>query len=306
LVDPESARGWVLIDDGMARRFGAALAWAWQHGVQELHVLVEGPAAGVVARRASQMAVPPTVWEARGRSLTPAMAAAPLLEPDPGPNTAFAALLRRLGATPVIEQGVLRGEVLGLEVARVIDGRLEIGVGRHDRAARAELDGDPGPALAEAVATVARLRQPGAAVHPANTLARSRWLRAVVCAQPALAGAASLEPVSPPLPAIDLTDNSAVPCIGVTPDGAPLVVVCSTGIDPDLIPTAADCRLLHQPDAGLVVVIPEGDDHPLTVALAGALARPAILRAVPRGWESLGPGGPASPPRPASPLSTNT
>jgi hypothetical protein len=280
----------VLIDDGLTRRFGAALAWAWQHGVQELHVLVDGPAAaGVVARRASQMAVPPTVWEARGRSLTEAVAAAPSLNPDPVPDAAFTTLLRRHGATPLVEHGVLRGEVLGLEVARVIDGRLEIGVGRHDRAARAELGGDPGPALAEAVATVARLRQPGAAVHPANTLARSRWLRAVVCAQPALAGAASLEPMPPPLPPSDLTDNSAVPCTGVDLDGAPVVVVCSTGIDPDLIPTAADSRLLHRSDAGLVVVMPEGDDHPVTRALAEALARPAILRAVPRGWESLGP-----------------
>jgi hypothetical protein len=285
----------VLIDDGVARRFGGALAWAWQHRVQELHVLVEGAdAAGVVARRAGQMAVRPTVWEARGRSLTPAKAAAPVLTPDPVADVGFTDLLRRYGATPMLEQGVLRGEVLGLEVARVIDGRLEIGVGRHDRAARAELGGDPGPALAETVATVARLRRPGAAVHPANTLARSRWLRAVVCAHPALAGAASLEPVPPPLPAADLTDNSAVPCTGLNPDGAPLVVVCSTGVDPDLIPTAADSRLLHRTDADLVVVVPEGDDHPLTVALAGVLARPAILRAVPRGWESLSPGGPVS------------
>jgi hypothetical protein len=295
LVDRGAAQGWVLIDDGVARRFGGALAWAWRHEVQELHVLVEGgAAAGVVARRAGQMAVPPTVWEIQGRSLTPAVAAPSVLAPDPVPDTDFAELLCRHGASPLVEQGVLRGEVLGLEVARVIDGRLEIGVGRHDRAARAELGGDPGPALSEAVATVARLRQPGAAVHPANTLARSRWLRAVLCARPALAGAVSLEPVPPPLPAADLTDNSAVPCTGLTPEGAPVVVVCSTGIDPDLIPTAADCRLLHRPDARLVLVLPEGDAHPLTVALAAALARPAALRTVERGWESLSPAFPPS------------
>jgi hypothetical protein len=285
----------VLIDDGVPRRFGAALTWAWRHGVQELHVLVEGgAAAGVVARRAGQMAVPPTVWEVHGRSLTPAAPAPPAWVPHPLAGSDVAELLCRHGASPLVEHGVLRGEVLGLEVARVIDGRLEIGVGRHDRAARAELGGDPGLALSEAVATVARLRQVGAAVHPANTLARSRWLRAVVCARPALAGAVSLEPVPPPLPAADLTDNSAVPCTGLTPDGAPLVVVCSTGIDPDLIPTAADCRLLHQPDARLVLVLPKGDDHPLTVALAAALARPAALCTVERDWESLSPAFPPS------------
>jgi hypothetical protein len=283
----------VLIDDGVARRFGAALAWAWRQGVRELHILVEGAsAAGVVARRASQMAVPPAVWEVQGRSLAPAVAAPPALAPEPVADIGLTELLRRHGASPLVEQGVLRGEVLGLEVARVIDGRLAIGVGRHDRAARADLGGDAGLALSQAVATVARLRQSGAAVHPANTLARSRWLRAVVCARPSLAGAVSLEPVPPPLPADDLTDNSAVPCTGLTPDGAPLVVVCSTGIDPDLIPTAADSRVLHRPDARLVLVLPEGDDHPLTVALAAALARPAALRTVERGWESFNPAFP--------------
>src|SRR5262249_26771629 len=120
-------------------------------------------------------------------------------------------------------------------------------------------------------------------------LARSRWLRAVVCAQPALVGAADLDPVAPPLPAPDLTDNGAVPCLGLGVDGRRLVVVCSTGVDPDLIPTAADSRARYQPDAELVVVGPEGDDHPVTAALASALARPATLRTVPPGWEALVP-----------------
>jgi hypothetical protein len=148
-------------------------------------------------------------------------------------------------------------------------------------------DANPGPALDEAVAAVAALRRPGAVVHPANTLARSRWLRAVVCARPGLAGAARLEPVTPPLPAADLTDNGAVPCLGIASDGGPLVVVCSTGVDPDFIPTAADSRRLHCPEAELVLVVPAGDDYPLTATLAGGLARPAELLTVPRGWEAL-------------------
>jgi hypothetical protein len=198
---------------------------------------------------------------------------------------------------PVVEHGVLRGEVLGLEVARVVDGHLAIGVGRHDRAARTELGGDedPGSALAEVVAAVTRLRRPDAPVHPANTLARSRWLRAVVCARPALVGAADLGQVAPPLLVEDLTDNSAVPCIGVAADGRPLVVVCSTGVDPDVIPTAADSRRLYRPEADLLVVVPEGDDHPLTRALAGALARPASVRTVCRGWEAFSPPAPSEP-----------
>jgi hypothetical protein len=201
-------------------------------------------------------------------------------------DMAWTEVLEAHGADAVVEHGVLRGEVLGLEVARVVDGgRLEVGVGRHDRHARAELGGDldPGGALDDAVAAVRARRRAGAAAHPANALARSRWLRAVVCARPALAGAGvPLRPVPPPLPLSDLTDNGAVPCMG---DG--LVVVCSTGVDPDLVPTAADARRLYQPDARLAIVVPEGDDHPVTVALAGALARPASVRTVPRGWEGL-------------------
>jgi hypothetical protein len=296
LVEPESdsnpGRGWVLIDDGAARRFGAALAWAWRHGVPELHVVVDGDAgaAGVVARRAAELADPPSIWAVNGRGLSraePALAEWPTPLP---PDLRFAELLRSHGAAPAVEYGVLRGEVLGLEVARVVDGQLEIGVGRHDRAAWAELgrDVEPGQALSEVVTAVRDLRRAGAPMHPANTLARSRWLRAILCARPDLAGAAELDPVAPPLPAADLTDNGAVPCLGVANDGRPLVVVCSTGIDPDVIPTAADSRARYQPQADLVVVVPEGDDHPLTLALAGALARPGTVRTVARGWEELG------------------
>ena len=202
---------------------------------------------------------------------------APAEWPAPlSPDLRFAELLRAHGAKPVVEHGVLRGEVLGLEVARVVDGRLEIGVGRHDRAARAELRPGrrSGASLDEAVAAVAGTGAgPAPPVHPANTLARSRWLRAVVCAAPALVGAADLDPVAPPLPAPDLTDNGAVPCLGRSDDGRPLVVACSTGIDPDVVPTAADSRARYEAQADLVVSVPEGDDHPVTVALAGALAR---------------------------------
>ncbi len=64
-------------------------------------------------------------------------------------------------------------------------------------------------------------------------------------------------------------------------------MVCSVGIELDLIPTAADSRLIHSPDAHLVVAVPEGDDVSVTRALAEALAEPAEVRVVPRGWEAL-------------------
>jgi hypothetical protein len=255
-------------------------------------VLVEGPVASrIVARRAGHLAAPPEVWTICDRSLAPARpAAAELPVPMDPRDGRYVELLRAHGAQPEVEDGVLRGTVRGLEVARVVAGRLEVGVGRYDRHARAETRAgeDPGVALDEAVSAVHRWRRTGANSHPANTLARSRWLRSVLCARPDVVGAATLVAVSPPLTGADLTDNGAVPGLGQDLDGNPVVVVASTGVDPDLVPTAADCRAVYEPDARLVIAVPEGDDHPVTRALAGALATPAIVRTVPRTWAELG------------------
>jgi hypothetical protein len=274
----------VLIDDDRVAGLGAALAWAQSHGAAELNVLAGPVVAGIVARRASQFSSPPSVWAVEGRVVGPASPAAPLALDGTSPDPAFVELLRDHGATPVFEHGVLRGEVLGLEVARVVNGHLEVGVGRHDRLARSEMrpGQDLGEALDETVAAVAERRRAGAPPHPANTLARARWLRAVVCAHPDLVGARSLEPVEPPLPWVDLPEVGAAPCVG-----GDLVVVCSVGVDLDLIPTAADCRLIYRPNGSLTVVVPEGDDIPVTRALAEALAAPASVVTVPRDWASL-------------------
>jgi hypothetical protein len=272
-------------------RFGAALAWAWQSKVTELHVLVEESApgdAGVVARRAKEMATPPAVWSVDGRAVVPASpsGAGPMEEPADGET---ADLLRAHGIEPVLEHGVLRGEVLGLEVARVVSGNLEVGVGRFDRLARAEMRGseDLDAALDEAAGAVRAWRVAGAPRHPANTLARGRWLRSIACARPDLVGAKRLVAVPPPLPWFDLTEAGSAPCLGLSLDDRPLVVVCSVGVDMDLIPTASDCRLLHCPEAELVLALPEGDDVLVTRELAGSLARPAAICVVPRTWEGL-------------------
>jgi hypothetical protein len=303
LFDPDRSRAWVLIDDASIARFGPALAWACRQEAGEVHVLVEGaapgaPAAsGVMARRASAWADPPRVWDVRGRDISVA-APADAVGPDSSPASdemqdsirAHGELMRAHGAEPILEHGVLRGEVLGLEVARLVGAELQVGVGRHDRMARTEMhpDQDPGRALDEAVGVVRARRRRGEPRHPANTLARGRWLRSVVCARPELAGARELVPVSPPLPWFDLPEAGAAPAGGTSlPPERPLIAVCSVGVDLDLVPTAADSRLIHAPGAELVVVVPEGDDVPITRALAASLARPAEVRVVPRGWEGL-------------------
>lgn len=289
-------RGFVLVDDGAPGRLGAAMVWAAHAGVSDLTVLVDGDPRGaaVIARRAALFAPTPDVLEVRGR-LAAKAAPAGIPAPPPPPSPEVQAMLDLLsvhGIDPVSEHGVAKGEVLGLEVARVVGGppyHLEVGVGSHDRQARSGLrpDQDPGAALDEVLTLVRKWRAPGARRHPANLLARERWLRAVLLARPALAGARRLEALPPVLPVPDLRLPVPAAAAGVDAGGRPLVVVCSTGVDPDLVPTAADHRLIDGRRAKLRLVVPEGDDYPLTRRLAAALVDPAEIVTVPRDWPAL-------------------
>jgi hypothetical protein len=281
---------WVLADEHPARALGPALAWMRQHGVSALHVLAESDT-GLLARRAQAFAVPVEVLHVSGRSLAPAEASPlpvpPSLDPD---LAALAGLIVEGGAEPVVEFGVLVGEVAGLEVCRATRDpdrgvvRLEVGVGAADREMFQLVHGDVPPveALRRVVEAVSPYRRPGAEPHALNRLAAERRLRWRLLQDPALVGAATLRPGEPPLPRANLKDP--VPCVarGSTVDGRPLVVVCSTGVDLDLVPFAADARRADaRPDVGLVLAVPERDAHPVTLALAGLLVEPARLVALP-------------------------
>ena len=283
---------WVLAADRPHRILGPALAWARQQGADGcVHVLVEGAGAGVVARRAGEFRGDVHVWKIDGRSLTPATPT-PFPAPialDPSVR-AFEPMILAAGAEPSIEHGVLAGEVAGLEVCRVmVDAampdpgsrrpRLEVGVGFSDREAFRAVHGDePTPeALAEIVRRVWERRRPGAPPHALNRLARERRLRHQVLASPAALGCVTLTTAPPPVPRANLKEP--VPCVAVgeTADGAPAVVVCSSGIDLDLIPFAADARLALEPGARLLVAVPPADRHPVTLALAARLCVPASV-----------------------------
>ena len=296
----DGRRGWVLVE-AAERAVGPALAWAVGAGVDELH-LVGQTGVGTAARRAAAFRTPPGVWSLAGAELSPAVPQP--LPPEPALPAAvadLAAVITGAGAEAVAEHGMLLGEVLGLEVARVrtVDhgAVLEVGVGRFDRDARqtlyAGLPGAPDPAddLARVVADVRRRRVEGVPAHPANRLSPERWLRSVVVQRPELVGARRLVPSAPPLPRRDLLMRSPAPAVGTDGDGRPVVVVCSAGVDPDLVPTAVDARLAWEPGPRtpprLVVVVPDGDDHPVTRRLAAALTEPAEVRTVPRHWRAL-------------------
>jgi hypothetical protein len=297
LLDPVGGRLWVLLEDGASRRLGAVLALAHRRGADEVHVITaDAAAAGVLARRSSLLVVPPRIWELQGAELVAARAAPPAVEVAPPPAAErHRAALVDAGLEVLTEGGHLVGEVLGLEVARVVvdaaGSRIEAGVGRFDRevgammwAELSELD-----ALGRATDLVRAHRQPTAARHPLNQLVPERWLRSVVIAHPELVGAAELHAVGGAVPRTGLRAEGVASALGVDAQGDALVVSCSTGVHLDLVPTAADDRLTHAPGARLVLVVPEADARTVTTELAAHLVHPAHVVALPGDWRALHP-----------------
>jgi hypothetical protein len=266
--------------------------------VDELHVVVDDlDAVGAVARRASTFAKAPQVWLVATRDLVPApVAAYPAPEFPPEGIESLIALLQESGADVAIEHGVVTGEWLGLEIARVVttdEGpRLEVGVGRNDREAFQLLHGDVPriDALRSVVEAARANRQVGTEGHPLTRLVPERWLRSRVLAEPAAVGAEFLEPIEPIAPRDSVKDVIPAAALGRDLAGNPLLVVCSVGVDLDVVPEAADLRLRHgvMDDAGarLVIVLPERDALPVTRALAAALAVPAEIHPIPGDWRS--------------------
>ncbi len=278
LVDGEA---WVLLDVQPERGLGAALAWALRREATALHVLAER-ATGHLARRAAGFSLPISVWHVEGRSLLPAIAEAVPSVPSLAPaHREWWDTIVEAGALPVVEHGVLAGEVEGLEVCRVVDDadtgavRLEVGVGAHDRETFQLLHGDRPTAesLADVVRSVGAHRQPGAARHPLNLLAQERALRAQLVANPSLIGASEVRPAEPPTARQNLKD--AVPCVATAVvDGTPVVVVCSSGVDIDVVPFAVDARAVLGVSECRVVV-PSRDALDIQLRL-GAAAHPPI------------------------------
>jgi hypothetical protein len=271
---------WVLADADPGRSLGPALAVARQAGTLE-HVNVLADAeTGLLARRASQFAHPPAIWRIEGTTLTPAAAEPVPVDPPIDPRVAaFADQIAAAGADPVVEHGRLIGEVEGLEVCRVeidTDGepRLAIGVGRFDREAHELLRGD----TLEAVVNLVRLhRVVDPEPHPLKRWAAARGLRSRIIREPGLVGADYLLPMASVVEAPDLRVAWPAAATGVYDGDAPIVVVCSVGVDLDLVPAAADARLADGRDARLVLAVPVRDVHPVTRDLAAALARPAEI-----------------------------
>ena len=273
---PELPRGWL----------GGAVVWATRAGVSELHVLAEH-LTGDDARRAELFSLPIRLWRVSGRSIAPVSATrytAPR-PPDAG-EMLFAEAIVESGAEAVVDHGVLRAEVLGLEVAMVTRGDdgvpyLAVGVGRHDRLAQAMMFGtaDSATSLRTAVEAVRNFRRGDAGVHPANQLAPERWLRCIVAASdPSLGPVESTEPAR-------LKRSSPAMLIN---DAGDLVVACTTAVDLDAIAVAADTQAVLAPNADLRIVMPKSSRVPAMELLVAALREPASIHLVDDAWRTIG------------------
>jgi hypothetical protein len=292
---------WILLADDADPSLGAALAWSLGRGATSLDLVAES-GTGLLARRAEWFDFPIRVRFSSDRALLPALA-----EPLVPPPTArqehldFRGLIESAGAEPVVEHGIVTGEVRGLEVCRVVDQpttgnlidaieagyaesprteglQLEVGVGAADREAFQLIHGDVPTvdALADVVRSVTAHRSGDAPQHPLNRLARERFLRWRALSDPSIVGLASLGPAEPPVQRMSLKDPTPCVAAGLAADGRPATVVFSSGVDLDLMPFAADAAAVPAgpPCDDLVVALPGRDLLPVTERLAALLARP--------------------------------
>ena len=271
------------------RSLGPALRWANSQGAERLTIVGDETFSGHLARRAELLTAPIDVWQAEGVSVSPAEPCPAISPPAlPESHLVYRAVIAEAGARPIDDHAMLVAEVAGLEVARVVDDeqepggtRLDVGVGQADRELQQYIHGhlDDDANLRRAIAAVVRHRNPGAAAHPLSRLARQRWLRSVLMDEPTLVGCDELSPVIPLRPRHTLLGTEPTAAIG---DG--VIVVCSVGVDLDLLPEAADYRSRENPEAELVVVVPDRD-RPLIGSLITDVVPRLRIQSIELPWE---------------------
>ena len=278
-----------LIEDAPSP-MAAVLAWGERRSASELHVIVDAPD-HVLALQARGLDPAPTIWQAVDTDLQPVAAhpEAPQSLDVPDVVQAEVPVLEAAGCDVVVEHGVIIGEVLGVEVARIaveVDGQalVRVGVGLYDQEAHALVHAKSSVSdrLDQVIAEVRRHRNADAGPHPLNRIARERWLRSLVVADPALLGLDTLELEAPLVPRSGIHEQRPVAARGTRGD-ADVLVVCSTGIDLDLVPMAAAHIGDQRPDE-VVLVLPERDHHDIISRMASRLAVPATLTSIQNPW----------------------
>ena len=267
---------------------GGALVWLDRNPAAVAHLVVEHHT-GIHARRAAVLAPDLQLHGLTGSDVHSAVVA-PIAEPRRAPDdiTPLVAMIERSGAQAVTEDGIVRAEVAGLEVGRVVVGpkgsSLEVGVGRFDREAGALLHADRPvePTLVSTIDQIRKHRTAGAVAHPVNRIGRERWLRELVRVDPSLAGITDPELVEPVPPRTSLLEASAAALLGVD-GGRRVLVVFSVGVELGLVPAAADLVAAHRPDE-VRFVLPARDRLPYLERLVERLGVPVSFADIKVPW----------------------
>ena len=281
-------RAWIVSMNDDLAALGGVLVWLDRHGPTEADLVVDHHAP-VHARRAAVLAPELRVWRAVGDQVVPAEAEpVPPVLPRPDDTAHLEAMLLDQGLEVVCEDGLLRGELAGLEVARILHGPdgpvLEAGVGRFDREAGVLLHAGRSPteSLRDAVAQVRPHRTPGAVSHAVNRLARERWLRHLVVQDPAIVRVSMPELVEPIPPRANLLEVAPASLLATDGDRS-VLVVCSVGVDLGLVPAIADLVAVHQPDE-VRIVMPDRDRLPYVERAAARLPVETTITAIDLPW----------------------
>lgn len=255
---------WILVEGDASRSLGPAIAWSSKYS-RPLHLVVENHSE-VLARRASGITLPVSVWQIEDTRMRPAVTQPhPEKVSAPVSHIEFISLIADAGAEPLEEWGVVTGEVRGLEICRVVDdsltgvARVEVGIGVHDRETFALVHQDR--SIEESIASVVEIvgvhRVVGAPFHPYNHMAPERFARWRAMRAPSTLGFASLTPVDPPERRTNVKDS--VPCVALGEDasGISTAVVFVHGIDLDVVPFAVDAAMKHVCARVMIVARPQ-------------------------------------------------
>lgn len=247
-----------------------------------IHLVVDN-CSGVLARQAEQFHVPVTIWNAEGTQLVGAQPEDYLQHLPPTDDIeAFFSQIHDAGAEPLVEHGVMVGEVRGLEICRVIrdentgDARLKVGIGAHDREAFTMVHGEKPTheSIATVIEAVLAHRYVDAPFHPYNALAAERFLRWRAVQTPELIGMSSLQPVDPPIRRENLKDP--MPCVarGKDSSGRDVVAVYVHGVDLDVVAFAVDAAAMYEAQAVFIVSRPQ--DVTTSLKAMANVAKPDI------------------------------
>ena len=281
----ESDRAMAVVDEPSMGVIGGVLLWVSKADLVLEAVVVDGDA-GAVDRWLDGFLPRPAVHALDGRVLrAPGESPIDLVPPAPTVPPAF----DRPDLDVVVENGVVRAEVAGLEVARVVvddDGAefVEIGVGGYDRAAHKVLSSGPvDEVLTDVIDRVRSVRQASVKAHTFNRLCRERWLRSVLVAHPALVGLRELVPVDPLPVRTSLLDVGPAPAVGTDGSGAVVLVVATAGIDLALAVSTAAVAGREGADR-IVVTLPPRDRFGPLLDLLTTLRWPVDVVAIDPPW----------------------